>query len=326
MSRVTEKEKAEIINLYKEGQGSNSIAKQFERTPTCILKILKKAGVPRRSPKRKISLDKTEDICQLYRDGESASKIAKKFDVTNTVILRILKKNNIDRRNASECHRIYPINENFFDTIDTEEKAYFLGFLYADGGNIKSGNFVRIELQEQDEDILHKLAKLIYKEEPEKHVRTSIRLRDLGNGEKEYRSKYLNINSKHVCETLEKHGCMPAKTFKIKFPEWLPEELQRHFIRGYFDGDGKVFVNHKKGKSSGFNIASTKDMVEKMSNIVNSAAKSNLSIYFNKIWITCCSGDKQIARILNWMYNDSTIYLNRKYNSYQQIKNRKRAR
>lgn len=326
MANLTKEEISRIRKMYIGGIGSSEIAKTLGRSSTCILKCLRREGVEIRPKQRKLSPSDIQNICRQYLEGASAAQIAKRYKVSNAIVLRYLEHNGIERRNASECHRIYPINEDFFDTIDAEEKAYFLGFLYADGGNIKSGNFVRVELQEQDEDILHKFAKLIYKENPEEHVRQSIRKRNLGSGIKEYRSKYLNINSKHVCNVLEKHGCMPAKTFKIEFPSWLPLDLQRHFIRGYFDGDGKVFVNHNKGCGSTFSIASTKDMCSSMTEIINSAAHANLSMYFDRIWVTNCAGDKQIERILDWMYQDATIWMNRKYDSYQQIKNRKRAR
>lgn len=45
---------------------------------------------------------------------------------------------------------------------------------------------------------------------------------------------------------LEKWGCIENKTFKLKFPEFLSEELVPHFIRGYFDGDGSVFIHRQK--------------------------------------------------------------------------------
>lgn len=45
---------------------------------------------------------------------------------------------------------------------------------------------------------------------------------------------------------LSKHGCVPNKSLILKFPTTLPNELVNDFIRGYFDGDGSVYINNKR--------------------------------------------------------------------------------
>ena len=71
----------------------------------------------------------------------------------------ILKKNNIIPRNKSIANRIYFCDDNYFEKIDSKDKAYFLGLLMADGNKYK--NTVRIELQEKDKSILELFKKYI---------------------------------------------------------------------------------------------------------------------------------------------------------------------
>jgi len=325
MAKLTDEEKKDIKKLYINGIGSTKIAKRFSRSSTYILKLLKSEDIKIRTKICKLLHKDIKDMCQLYSDGQSASQIANTYNVSNTIILRYLKRNNIEIRNSSECHRKYPINEDFFDVINTEEKAYFLGFLYADGGNVKSGNFVRIELQKQDNDILHKFAKLIYKENPEIHVKSCTRKRDLGNGLKNYYSCYLNINSKHICSILEKQGCMPAKTFKITFPTWLDSELQKHFIRGYFDGDGSIYVNTKKGASSYFKITSIKQFAEEVRKVIIDNVNVNMGIYLSTqhsvVFDVTSAGNRQVEKIMKWLYSDANIFMDRKHSIYLKLLN-----
>jgi hypothetical protein len=241
--------------------------------------------------------------------------IAEKYNVCPVLIGRLLKTHGIESRTPEEAHRKYPINENFFDIIDTEEKAYFLGFLYADGCNHKDANYVSLGLEHSDKEILFKLAKLIYKEDPDEHVKIQDRTH-----ENKGITAYITINSKHVCGQLEKLGCPQAKTFLLEYPEWLPKNLDRHFIRGYFDGDGGL--NIKKTQGSTIKITSTLQFVKKIEKIITNDIKVHFCFYKAKnsdVYDVYTSGDRQVKKILDWLYKDSTIYLQRKHNKYMQL-------
>ena len=126
------------------------------------------------------------------------------------------------------------MREDFFESIDTEEKAYWLGFLYADGYNYEAKGEVKVALAGKDKDFLLKLRDTIYpnKDKPLYYKENS----DLSTGYE------LNMSSARMSRHLAKQGCMQAKTFKIKFPYFIDESLYRHFIRGYFDGDGSLSI------------------------------------------------------------------------------------
>ena len=114
--------------------------------------------------KIKPTLELDQQIISFYEAGEGTYQIADKLSCSQTFIMNRLKKNNIPRRDAHSYTRKYITNENFFDTIDTEAKAYFLGLMYADGNNYVRGTHsyeMSIALEEGDKYILEKFRDVI---------------------------------------------------------------------------------------------------------------------------------------------------------------------
>lgn len=312
---ISKENKLKICTLYQEGLGSDTISKQFDIHPNTVLKILKKNGIKTRDWKRKISLEEHEKICKLYLKGQSTPEITKKYNVSDSVILKILTKYNIERRSAEETHRIYPIQEDFFDKIDTEEKAYVLGFFYADGCNSSNEKTITIDLNIKDKDILIKFADLIYLDgKPESHVHVYDR-RNEGKGI----SGVLNVHSKYISKRISELGAPQRKTFKIEFPEWLDKKLIRHFIRGYFDGDGGTTVS---GSMYSCNITGNYQFSTKIKQIIineTGMVFSEDKSKHNVITITT-NGNRHAYQFLSWLYKDSKIKMNRKFNIYNNLK------
>ena len=126
--------------------------------------------------------------------------------------------------------RTYSVNEDYFNKIDSEDKAYFLGLLYADGYNYTAGKNKHFSLSLVDTDVLILFKKAINS----KHSIYKIKLQN-----ERYTQQYrLQINSKKLCERLTQLGCIQNKGKVLTFPsnDNLPQELIPHFIRGYFDG------------------------------------------------------------------------------------------
>src|SRR5579863_1325734 len=95
---------------------------------------------------------------QMYVEQKlSTYEIAKIFNCSANVIQKEFKKAHLPIRDASHAKQKYPINENIFDEINTEEKAYWLGFLYADG-NVSKTNRTRLSLAEEDREIVDKFS------------------------------------------------------------------------------------------------------------------------------------------------------------------------
>lgn len=134
-------------------------------------------------------------------------------------------------------------NENIFDTIDTEKKAYWLGFIYADGyidstpleENKKSTYKFEISLKASDAGHLHKFNEFM------EHNKDNVKIGSvMCNKTKCFRCRWY-VTNKHLWNTLNNYGCTHRKSLTLKFPDsniFNEESLIRHFIRGYFDGDG----------------------------------------------------------------------------------------
>ncbi len=264
-----------------------------------------------------------EQICEMierYIKGEKTKILAKDYGITCCAVLGFLKRRNIPiRPEYLTGNKKYTLNETFFDVIDTEEKAYFLGFLYADGCNDEKKKTVVLKLQDLDKEILEILSMVIETDKPIKQI-----LRKENNARNQYS---LVITNKHISQQLAKLGCMQAKTFKITFPEWLIPELHHHFIRGYFDGDGCIMVG-KKYHGPSFRITGTASFVTRVQEIMmkeiglnktklDTLHKSSERHVFNMGYV----GTNSCKKIYKWLYKDATISLARKHQKFTIVNN-----
>ena len=311
----------QIIKEYIAGDGSEILAQKYGVSGSSILKFLKKHNVPIR-PRKITSKDMKERCIERYKSGLSLEASGEPDGLSAAAVLMYMEEYNVPTRSAEEAHRKYPINEDFFDNIDTEEKAYFLGFLYADGCN-QMANFwsIVLSLEVADTEILHKFSNMIYKNEND--AKNQVKIIDRSKEEKGIEVR-LCINSKHICQQMQKLGCVSQKTFVIKYPEWMPEHLHRHFIRGYFDGDGTI--NRETEMASGCKIVSTLqflDSIKAISNIDCSIYKVDKSNNKNTYELYY-SGNRNQWLFLHWIYSGATIYLQRKYDAYLRFEEKMR--
>ncbi len=261
----------------------------------------------------------TKIINKYIKEKKSASNVAKELNIKMHYVYYTLRKNNINRRSLSNSHIVHSFDRNFFSKIDTEEKAYFLGFLYADG-NVHR-NAMQICLQPRDEVILIKLKDCL----KATHKITN----DRGY-------KRFTITSEDFVNQLENLGCHRQKTFSIRFPNnnIVPNHLIRHFIRGYFDGDGCITYSIYKKENNrirwALQIISNYDFLLKFQEIFAKKCdlniyplvhekRSNRPIYYMRY---CGSTNKNLLKIFDYLYSDSAIYLKRKYNKFIEINNK----
>jgi len=134
-------------------------------------------------------------------------------------------------------NRKYHVNETYFDVIDSEVKSYWLGFLYADGyiRERVNGNSLELKLSQLDIGHLELLKECI---ESSHKINLSVG-KTKGKSGKEHFSHMasLSMYSNRLVESIKKQGFHSRKTFTIDKPN-IKEEYYRHFIRGFFDGDG----------------------------------------------------------------------------------------
>lgn len=217
---------------------------------------------------------------------------------------------------------------DFFNVIDTEEKAYWLGFMFADGyisyseKNMKKGQVATayctgIKLQWSDRDHLKKFNKSIngnYK------VFKEISRPD-GFRKKTTEAAKILVYSQQMYNDLNKYFDRD-KTYTAKFPD-IPDNLMRHFIRGYFDGDGclslldeKIYVKFL-GASEEFHEG-LKKVLEK--NNFMFISSSQINSYGTTMYYISINRNEEKIKFLNWIYQDCNIYLDRKYEKYLNCK------
>jgi len=317
MAKLTEDQLNEMIKLYQEGKPPEILGPKYGISNGSVSRIMRKRNIKRQL--QKVAQDQIDQIIKEYNLGNNSEIIAKKFNIHATTVLRILQRNNIKTRPATQNKRKYKINENFFEKIDTQEKAYYLGLFYADGNSSKGGSEIKIGLKEKDKYLLDKFSELIYG-----FIKTNLNKKYfIKNDDKEQHFFYLPVYSEKMHKDLENAGAPPNKTFKIIFPTTniVPQDLLPHFVRGYMDGDGGIYDKPK------ILITSNINFIQGMINYLTSMNIKCNKIQVNKknplIGYFEITGTENFINYCNLIYKDSTILMTRKHNVFQKILEKK---
>lgn len=154
-----------------------------------------------------------------------------------------------------------------------------------------------------------------------------------GVSDSKYQWSELVINSKYMSSVLASHGCIQAKTFSLKFPYIVKlNNLESHFIRGVFDGDGSIVLykvssqNDRKDFKYSFSITGYADFVKEIQEIIVKKCdlkESHKIIPYKgkdqRIGTLMFSGGRQCEIIREWLYHESHIFLERKKNRFYMI-------
>lgn len=246
-------------------------------------------------------------MLEYYRSGKTASESAKLVGFSDgKVCLRLLKRLGEPVRPSSHYHTKYVVNHQYFDVIDTEEKAYWLGFLAADG-YVVDGNRIGITLKGDDVTHIEKFRVAI----GSTHVISS-RSRDAFG--KRWRQVSFIFSSSHMAKTLTRHNIVPKKSLGVGPSELIPDELKRHYWRGVFDGDGCIHKINDGGRirwrtTLCCNLLFADAYTKFVTSHVASSAKpfKNGNIYY----ISFC-GERLTPAVVSLLYDGSTIHLDRK--------------
>lgn len=272
--------------------------------------------------RRKFTQQEIKSVIDLYNSGKQQREIAKQINCSQVSISNILKREKIQARVGKKI-KYTDVNTFFFKEINSEQSAYFLGFLYADGNVSKNKTCMSLKLKSNDQYILEKFRNIMSPSSPIKITKME------SPGAIPYEYAYFRINQKEICEQLISHGCVPNKSLILKFPITVPNELVKHFLRGYSDGDGTIYNNFKNKKTINtiWKIVSTKQFCQTVANIIKEQLNVNCSQSLsrpktNQITTTLSvGGNLQVKKVLDWLYQDATIYLPRKYEKYLEFKN-----
>jgi len=205
-----------------------------------------------------------------------------------------------------EKNRKYNADFDYFEVIDNQEKAYWLGFIYADGCVSKretTQGVLTISINTKDEILLNLFKNDIKAENP------------IGYDLSKSSMARISIISDKLFSDLGKLNCVPNKTFLLdSIPQGVPQELYSHFIRGYFDGDGCVRLNGYKNAE--FSIVGQEKFILFIRDIIKQQTGIELGLYYDKRTNNFCfistANQQYIAKIYKYLYNDAIRYLPRK--------------
>lgn len=264
------------------------------------------------------------EIIRLYENDIITKEIKEKFNISNDTIRKVLRKHKkepIYSLNKHQRARLYQYNERIFENMDTPEKAYWLGLLMGDGC-ISKGRVISLGLI--DLELIKNFIKFLGNESI--NIIT-IKPRNI-NQKPMY---YVKINSKKMTIDLSRYGLIERKSYRTSISEHIPKDFIKFYILGYSDADGSV-CNSKNGVR--FTIASCSNLIlEQIKQyleteginrikIVRIKFKNDSDKYYS---VLCIRAKQEIIKLFNLLYNGApSIFLQRKYNKFLEVKNRPR--
>lgn len=251
--------------------------------------------------------EQREEIVRRYVDGESVTKLSKELGIQNQRIYGFLKRRGIKSRPI----RKYNLQENLFEKIDSEDKAYWLGFLFAECTLDEKRYCLGINLGPDEREHLERFCFALQSSHPIQPIR------------KPRAAWSLKIGSKKLCKTLQAMGLGHGKTQNLKWPK-LRQDMILHFIRGFLDGDGWItcWVNKKGKRSWSIGFAScSRGFLESLQQEINrftgvEGGSISSRTYENPNWNDghqlTYGGNKAVQRVGSVLYGKAHVFLPRK--------------
>ena len=258
----------------------------------------------------KLTDQQRADACTRYQAGESGSSIARSYGVNPISITRMLAIKGVERRSPKDARKYYKIDEHFFKEVNTEQKAYWLGFLFADGSvsDKKGRSLVRVGLSAKDIGHLESFRAAVVTNVPI-YTWTTTTGKPCAS---------LTLCCREMTDYLQAYGLGVGNARSFPFPE-LPDNLTRHFVRGYIDGDGCFHCRpHKRYRylTCRMHVIANKTFLEKLQLVLASACSLRLTklqpTQSADFYVMQYGGRRQVARIATYLYEGATIWLPRK--------------
>lgn len=264
--------------------------------------------------------DYQEEITKLYQEGRTAKEISSLLGFKyHQPVYNYFKKMGWERTGKTG-KRIYKVNEDFFKCINTEEKAYILGFICADG-HIERDR-LNITVSIKDKDILEKIRCAMHSNHPIKEVQRT-------NPYKKTNRKTLTlvelmIGSVKLVKPLFDIGLTTNKTCTLNgdILKYIPKYLMRDFLRGYFDGDGNVFFGRRYNSGYKYNVnicGNEGFLLKSFQTYFPSNNKLYKDLYSKQCYVWKISQRDKVKDFMYYLYYNSSISLQRKYNEFRKI-------
>ena len=315
--KLTLLQEAEVCRRYALGESSVRLARDFGVRQPTIKRLLLARGVTFKSRLTEVQKAK---VCELYQLGLTSGEVGEKFGLSRNAVLAILEKESIGRRDPSEARNNrftkYYCDASFFENIDSEEKAYWLGFIVADGNVYK--NSFSLALASVDRAHILRLRSALKSTHPIKEVTSPAHFSQVIGHVRETECCRFVVTSPRLTESLRRLGVVDNKSLIVKWPE-IATHLEKHFLRGVVDGDG-CFSLGKTGDMS-FSIAGSESIVRTAEEVLAKRCGINrhkVRKIRNHYLVQLC-GNKQIGKIASFLYEDASIYLPRKYDKVKHL-------
>jgi hypothetical protein len=305
MYKKTEKKSEEIIRLYKEGKMLTEICKLTSSSQPSVKKVLSNVGIDYNLEQEEKRRECFEKVLSLYQEGKSQIFIEKELNLTRKTIREFLKSKDVEYRNLSnQAHIRYEteIDHNVFDEL-TCEALYWIGMLYTDG-HIEQNKEASIELTLHNNDINHL----------EKFKAFLKSNRDVKKGKGD--CSRMRVNSKKIRDRLVDLGFTHNKSVSI-----IPHNLlkqSKDFWRGCIDGDGGIYW--RKDNTGHLTLCGTLETIFEFiffcSEIIQTDKKYPTQSNGKNLYQVSYYGE-DAKKIANYLYKDSCISLDRKYQIYK---------
>ena len=322
---LTQNQLEEIKRLNKEGWSTKQIYEQMGITKSQAYKAIRRMGL-KSNCNRTMTPDNIKIIKEKYLEGETIEEITDKYfkdKYCSGEINMVLRKLGITRPNGTQAK----INHDYFENIDSEHKAYWLGFVYADGSITKKvyekGSYtyrLRMELMFEDKYILEQMVLDLESDlKPKEYYNDTSHFEGYN---KPKHTAYIMFSSKKMGEDLVKLGVVPNKTLILKSLPSIPDNLMKHFIRGYFDGDGSVYLTKDNTIKTAFYgthdfINSIQDFLIKELDLTKKKITDQKEANVSFVGMA----KQESEKLYHYMYDEATIFLNRKYEKYNKYFN-----
>lgn len=319
-------------------QSTKEIAKALNRNLSSI-----------RSKASELKLKSYTDITRQWTDEDLEFLKANYLDMTHKEMANYLGKTkcavDLKLSRLGLKKEKYTYDKSFFEHIDTEDKAYWLGFIYADGYVRKACycNELGIELQWRDHKHLRNFNKAI-------NGNVQVTKRERKNPFKKdaiISTCQIRLYSKAIVDSLVRYKLHNGKSYDITFPNDIPQSLLRDFIRGFFDGDGCISFDSNKRKTISLDFCcASRGFLESLrselyksgihSYIIHEKAYSDFDlknateingVFYKNTYRLYIKGIANTLRMIEYLYgHNPNTYLHRKYkiamDNYNQLAQR----
>ena len=297
------------LEMYKLGISCEKIAIKLDVSTTTILNWIPKQFI--RSVVPPYSNEVINKILDMYNSGLSGNNIALKLGLNKKTVLKYIPKN--IKRSVKDYDLGFERNHNFFEDIKSEEQAYFLGLITADGSISKTGA-LSLGLKHSDRYLIEKFRDLL---SPNAKISFISRTKIYKGNPVISETSYIAITCKQYLKDLAVYDIVPNKTYcNINIPNLNPN-LMNHYIRGLFDGDGSVYMKGKYKNLLCITFVGGKILLEQVAEYLKITLNLKASLKIRARKTNCFDFNlniqEDIHKFKDYIYKNATIFLKRKH-------------